>query len=149
MLPVPERRKNNGLFARHHRFCALFSSIPIAYALFGATISYFTFLDATSPAHLVFQRIITSTQSFPLLAIPFFIMAGSIMNYAGISDKLMKFTDVLMGHMTGGLAQVNVLLSLADWAVFPAVLTLMLLCRVKCLFRKWKSVVTAEPSVPR
>lgn len=93
-------------------FVLYFSSIPIAYALFGATISYFTFLDATSPAHLVFQRIITSTQSFPLLAIPFFIMAGSIMNYAGISDKLMKFTDVLMGHMTGGLAQVNVLLSL-------------------------------------
>ena len=125
-------------------FVLYFSSIPIAYALFGATISYFTFLDATSPAHLVFQRIITSTQSFPLLAIPFFIMAGSIMNYAGISDKLMKFTDVLMGHMTGGLAQVNVLLSL-----LMAVLTLMLLCRVKCLFRKWKSVVTAEPSVPR
>lgn len=68
-------------------FVLYFSSIPIAYALFGATISYFTFLDATSPAHLVFQRIITSTQSFPLLAIPFFIMAGSIMNYAGISDK--------------------------------------------------------------
>ena len=38
-------------------FVLYFSSIPIAYALFGATISYFTFLDATSPAHLVFQRI--------------------------------------------------------------------------------------------
>lgn len=83
-------------------FVLYFSSIPIAYALFGATISYFTFLDATSPAHLVFQRIITSTQSFPLLAIPFFIMAGSIMNYAGISDKLMKFTDVLMGRSGSG-----------------------------------------------
>lgn len=93
-------------------FVLYFSSIPIAYALFGATVTYFTFIDAASPTHLMFQRIITSTQSFPLLAIPFFIMAGSIMNYAGISEKLMKFTDVLTGHMSGGLAQVNVLLSL-------------------------------------
>lgn len=93
-------------------FLLYFSGIPIAYALFGATVSYFSFIDASSPAHLMFQRIITSTQSFPLLAIPFFIMAGSIMNYSGISSKLMKFTDVLMGHFNGGLAQVNVLLSL-------------------------------------
>lgn len=93
-------------------FLLYFSGIPIAYALFGATVSYFSFIDASSPAHLMFQRIITSTQSFPLLAIPFFIMAGSIMNYSGISSKLMKFTDVLMGHFSGGLAQVNVLLSL-------------------------------------
>ena len=93
-------------------FLLYFSGIPIAFALFGATASYFTFFDFSSPTHLIFQRIISSTQSFPLLAIPFFIMAGSIMNYAGISDKLMKFTDVLMGHLTGGMAQVNVLLSL-------------------------------------
>lgn len=93
-------------------FFLYFSGIPIAYALFGATVSYFSFIDTTSPTHLMFQRVITSTQSFPLLAIPFFIMAGSIMNYAGISSKLMKFTDVLTGHMSGGLAQVNVLLSL-------------------------------------
>ena len=99
-------------------FILYFSSIPIAYALFGATVSYFTFIDTASPTHLMFQRIITSTQSFPLLAIPFFIMAGSIMNYAGISDKLMKFTDVLMGHMTGGLAQVNVLFKLTyGWCI--------------------------------
>ena len=93
-------------------FVLYFSSIPISYALFGATVTYFSFIDASSPAHLMFQRIITSTQSFPLLAIPFFIMAGSIMNYSGISSKLMKFTDVLTGHLSGGLAQVNVLLSL-------------------------------------
>lgn len=93
-------------------FILYFSGMPIAYALLGAAVSYFTFIDATSPTQLILQKIVTSTQSFPLLAIPFFIMAGSIMNYAGISDKLMKFTDVLMGHMRGGLAQVNVLLSL-------------------------------------
>ena len=92
-------------------FILYFSSIPIAYALFAATLSYFTFINTASPPDLILQKFITSTASFPLLAIPFFIMAGSIMNYSGISDRLMKFADVLTGHMTGGLAQVNVVLS--------------------------------------
>ena len=93
-------------------FVLYFAGIPIAFALFGAASSYFTFIDTTSPTHLLFQSIIRSCQSFPLLAIPFFIMAGSIMNFAGISEKLLKFTEVLTGHFGGGLAHVNVLLSL-------------------------------------
>lgn len=92
-------------------FLLYFSSIPVAYALFAATLSYFTFINTASPPDLILQKFITSTASFPLLAIPFFIMAGSIMNYSGISDRLMKFADVLTGHMTGGLAQVNIVLS--------------------------------------
>ncbi|MBP2026602.1 tripartite ATP-independent transporter DctM subunit [Acetoanaerobium pronyense] len=92
-------------------FLLYFSSIPIAYALFAASLSYFTFINTGSPVDLILQRFITSTASFPLLAIPFFIMAGSIMNYAGISSKLMKMADVMTGHMVGGLAQVNVVLS--------------------------------------
>lgn len=92
-------------------FILYFSGIPIAYALFGSAITYFTFIDNTSPIFLMLQKFITSTQSFPLLAIPFFIMAGAIMNYSGISEKLMKFADVVTGHMSGGLAQANVLLS--------------------------------------
>ena len=51
----------------------------------------------------------TSTQSFSMLAIPFFVMAGSVMNYGGISDKMMDFAEVLTGHMKGGAAQVNVI----------------------------------------
>ena len=47
-----------------------------------------------------------------MLAIPFFVMAGSVMNYGGISDKMMDFAEVLTGHMKGGLAQVNVVLSM-------------------------------------
>ena len=75
-------------------FLLYFTGIPIAYALFGATLSYFTFLDHGAPVDLILQKFITSAQSFPLLAIPFFILAGSIMNYAGISGKLMKFAEV-------------------------------------------------------
>jgi len=89
-----------------------FTGIPIAFALFGATLYYFAFLNTGSPAYLILQKFITSAQSFSLLAIPFFVMAGSIMNYAGISEKLMAFADVLTGHLPGALAQVNVLLSM-------------------------------------
>jgi len=92
-------------------FVLYFSSIPIAYALFGASIFYFTFFDAGMPPDLVLQKFITATASFPLLAIPFFVLAGSVMNYSGISSKLMQMAEVLTGHMVGGLAQVNVLLS--------------------------------------
>lgn len=93
-------------------FVLYFSGIPIAYALFASSLMYFGFINTGSPVDLILQRFITSAQSFPLLAIPFFVMAGSIMNYAGISTKLMSFADVLTGHLPGGLAQVNVLLSM-------------------------------------
>ena len=88
-----------------------FTSIPIAFALLAAALAYFTFGDVGTPPDLILQKFITSTASFPLLAVPFFIMAGEIMNYSGISSSLMKMADVLTGHLRGGLAQVNVLLS--------------------------------------
>ncbi len=88
-----------------------FTSIPIAFALLAAALAYFTFGDVGTPPDLILQKFITSTSSFPLLAVPFFIMAGEIMNYSGISSNLMKMADVLTGHLRGGLAQVNVLLS--------------------------------------
>ena len=89
-----------------------FTGIPIAYALIAGTLFYFGFVDTTSHAYLLLQKFITSTQSFPFLAIPFFVMAGSIMNYSGMSNKLMAFADALTGHRKGGLAQINVLLSM-------------------------------------
>lgn len=92
-------------------FVLYFLGIPIAYALFGSAIIYFTFFDSGMPPDLVLQKFITSAASFPLLAIPFFVMAGSIMNYSGISKKLMQMAVVLTGHLVGGLAQVNVVLS--------------------------------------
>jgi len=92
-------------------FLLYFTGIPIAYALFGASIFYFTFFDAGMPPDLVLQKFITSAASFPLLAIPFFVMAGSVMNYSGISNRLMQMAEVLTGHLTGGMAQVNVALS--------------------------------------
>ena len=93
-------------------FILYFLGLPIVYALFGSTFFYFLFIDTTSLPWLILQKVLNSTQSFSMLAIPFFIMAGSVMNFGGISDKLMDFCECVTGHMKGGLAQVNVLLSM-------------------------------------
>jgi tripartite ATP-independent transporter DctM subunit len=59
------------------------------------------------PMHMV-----EGTQSYALLAIPFFILTGNIMNHAGLTDKIFDFANKLVGHLRGGLAQVNVVASM-------------------------------------
>ena len=86
-------------------------NVPVAFALIVSTISYFLFINTSMPVDMIFQRMISSAESFPLLAVPFFVTAGSVMNYSGISSRLMDMAEVLTGHMRGGLAQVNVVLS--------------------------------------
>lgn len=92
-------------------FVLFFLNIPIAFSLMGSSLFYFLFLNTTMPMEMVIQQFVTSIESFPYLAVPFFIMVGSIMNYSGISEALMDVANVLVGHTKGGLAQVNVLLS--------------------------------------
>lgn len=93
-------------------FILYFFGMPIVYALFGSTFFYFLFIDTSTKSWLILQKVMSSTQSFSMLAIPFFVMSGSIMNYGGISDKMMDFAEVITGQMKGGLAQVNVVLSM-------------------------------------
>lgn len=92
-------------------FVLFFLNIPIAYALMGSALFYFVFINTSMPMEMVIQQFVTSVESFPYLAVPFFIMLGSVMNYSGISEALMDFANTLVGHTRGGLAQVNVLLS--------------------------------------
>lgn len=92
-------------------FVLFFLNIPIGFALMGSALYYFIFLNDTMAMNMVIQRFTTSVESFPYLAVPFFIMVGSVMNYSGISYQLMNMAEVLAGHMKGGLAQVNCLLS--------------------------------------
>lgn len=92
-------------------FILFFLNIPIAFALMGSSLFYFIFINTSMPMEMVIQQFVTSVESFPYLAVPFFIMVGTVMNYSGISEALMDFADVLVGHTRGGLAQVNVLLS--------------------------------------
>ncbi len=92
-------------------FILFFMNIPVAFALIGSSLFYFIFINSSMPTQMVIQQYVTAVESFPYLAVPFFIMVGSVMNYSGISGALMDFANVLVGHTKGGLAQVNVLLS--------------------------------------
>ena len=93
-------------------FVLYFLGMPIVYALFGSTYFFFLFIDDGVKPWTILQKVMNSTQSFSMLAIPFFVMSGSVMNFGGIADKMMDFCECVTGHMKGGLAQVNVLLSM-------------------------------------
>lgn len=84
---------------------------PVAFALLISGMTYFIFFCDDIPMDLLIQAMVGATESYPLLAIPFFITAGVIMSYSGIARSLLAMAEVLTGHMTGGLGQVNVLLS--------------------------------------
>lgn len=84
-------------------------NVPVAFAIALASFLYFFISNDLSPV-LVVQRMIGGADNIPLLAIPFFMMLGSIMNYTGITKGLLKLSDVLSGHLRGGLAQTNVVL---------------------------------------
>lgn len=92
-------------------FVLFFMNIPVAFSLIGSSLFYFIFINNSMPTEMVIQQYVTAVESFPYLAVPFFVMMGSVMNYSGISGAMMDFANVLVGHTKGGLAQVNVLLS--------------------------------------
>ena len=84
--------------------------LPVAFALALAAIPVFV-ATGTMPPTVALQKMVTATQSFPLLAVPFFIFAGNLMNATGITDRLVRFARLLTGWMAGGLAQISVVLS--------------------------------------
>ncbi len=81
--------------------------VPVAIALGGASLLY-VMLEGTTPHLVVIYRMMAGVDSFPLLAIPFFIMAGSLMNSAGITERIYDFALALVGWLKGGLGHVNV-----------------------------------------
>jgi len=83
---------------------------PVAFALMLAAIPVFI-LTGTMPPTVAIQKMVSATQSFPLLAVPFFILAGNLMNVTGVTDRLVRFSRLLTGWMAGGLAQVSIVLS--------------------------------------
>lgn len=85
--------------------------VPIATSLMTGSIVYFLFINNNAPPDLALQKMINGLQSFPLLAIPFFIMVGVVMTYSGIAARLMSFADLLVGHWRGSLGYVNVIVS--------------------------------------
>ncbi len=91
-------------------FACFIMGIPVGFSMLICVIPYF-FIIGSTPMDIIVQRFIASTESPALLAIPFFILAGCIMNYSGITNRLMCLADLLVGHIAGGLGHVNVLLS--------------------------------------
>jgi tripartite ATP-independent transporter DctM subunit len=88
-------------------FAAIFAGVPVGFVLLLATAAY---LWTTGAATMVVlpQTMVNGTGNFILLAVPFFILAGLIMERGGISARLVRFVYTLVGHLRGGLLQVTV-----------------------------------------
>ena len=84
---------------------------PIIVSLLLSSLLYINIYMPES-ALLAAQRVVSGVDSFTLLAIPFFVLAGVAMNKSGISEKIFDFARALVGHIPGGLGHVNVLSSM-------------------------------------
>jgi tripartite ATP-independent transporter DctM subunit len=84
--------------------------VPVAFCMGIASAVYLVLAD-TANLTVVYARMASSMQSFLYVAVAFFILASNLMNTSGISDRIFAFADSLVGHVRGGLAQVNVLSS--------------------------------------
>ena len=88
----------------------LLIGMPLGFAIGIAGFTFFL-TDPNFPVSISSQRIISSTQSFPLLAVPLFVLAGHLMNATGITRRLLAFASALTGWMAGGLAHTSIVLS--------------------------------------
>ena len=89
----------------------MFLRVPIAFALGLACLPVLLFEERLSPM-VLFNETFKAYNSFILLAVPFFLLTANIMNAGGITDRMMRLSRALVGHFPGGLAQVNVVLSI-------------------------------------
>jgi TRAP-type C4-dicarboxylate transport system permease large subunit len=83
------------------------TGLPVALAMAGASLLY-VMATGTVPDYVVIHRMVGGLDSFPLLAVPFFILAGNLMNTAGITNRIYNFALALVGWMKGGLGHVNI-----------------------------------------
>jgi tripartite ATP-independent transporter DctM subunit len=86
----------------------LLAGVPVFIALAGSSLLYTHFI-AGIPDFVILHRMAGGIDSFPLLAVPFFILAGNLMNSAGITNRIYDFAVALCGWMRGGLAHVNIM----------------------------------------
>ena len=88
----------------------LILGMPVAFAIGIAGFTFFLHSNGL-PLSIAVQKVASATQSFPLLAVPFFVLAGHVMNHTGITTRLLSFSNTLVAWITGGLAQVSIVLS--------------------------------------
>jgi TRAP-type transport system large permease protein len=109
--------------------------MPIAFALLFSGVALMIYLDIFD-SQIIAQNLINGADNFPLMAIPFFILAGELMNAGGISKRIIQFALALVGHIRGGLGYVAILASImfaglsgsavADTAALGAILIPMM-----------------------
>ncbi len=90
----------------------LMLSMPVFFGMLAAPGIMLWLTDSTRDWALLYRNIYNGIDSFPLMAIPFFMLAGELMNRGGITLRLVDFSQSLMGHLKGGLAHVNILSSM-------------------------------------
>ena len=90
----------------------LLIGMPVFFAMLTAPGTLLLVLDMDRDIPLLFRNIYNGIDSFPLMAIPFFMLAGELMNKGGITMQLVSFSQSLIGHLRGGLAHVNILSSM-------------------------------------
>lgn len=93
-----------------------FIGVPIATSIGAASTGYLAFLTDL-PLIVAPQRMFTTIDSFPLMAVPFFVLSGGLMQAGGISKRLIRLADACVGHLTGGLAIVVIITSMFFAAV--------------------------------
>ncbi|MDR1874503.1 MAG: TRAP transporter large permease subunit, partial [Synergistaceae bacterium] len=93
----------------------LFLGVPVAFSLGLSSLVYLVGADISLT--VIPQRMFSGINSFTLLCVPGFILAGNLMNQGGISDRIVRFSNALVGHVRGGLALANVV----DSMVFAGV----------------------------
>src|SRR5512134_2599792 len=103
---------------------AMALGMPIAFALLLCGVAMMYQQDLFD-AQIVAQNVINGADSFPLMAVPFFMLAGEIMNTGGLSKRIVNLALALIGHVKGGLGYVAVLAAcilsaLSGWAVADA-----------------------------
>ncbi|NEU30833.1 TRAP transporter large permease subunit [bacterium LRH843] len=119
-------------------FFFLFLGVPAAFSMLLSAIAMMLVMGIYDP-QIVAQNLVNGANNFPLMAIPFFILAGEVMNAGGISKRVIHFATTLVGHIRGGLGYVTVLAGLifaglsgsavADTAALGAILIPMMAAR--------------------
>jgi tripartite ATP-independent transporter DctM subunit len=90
---------------------AMLIGLPIAFVL-GSTALYYFMFEGHIPLGMIGQKLYSGADNYILLAIPFFILAGELMNRSKITDALIKFSGLLVGRIPGALAQINIVVSI-------------------------------------
>ena len=88
-------------------FGSLIAGVPVAFALLACAATMGFYLDLFDPG-IISQRLVVGANSFPLLAIPFFLLAGELMNAGGMSKRIIEFAAAFVGHVQGGLGIVAI-----------------------------------------